>query len=90
MNIREAIYNRRSVRKFKDQIISDEIIDELLKDAMAAPSACNKRPWEFYVIKNKKIQNTLKQKILFCNYNSPLMSVVCGNKDNAFSKDDND
>ena len=25
MNIREAIYNRRSVRKFKDQIISDEI-----------------------------------------------------------------
>ena len=70
MNIREAIYNRRSVRKFKDQIISDEIIDELLKDAMAAPSACNKKPWEFYVIKDKDIQEKLKKAIMYGNYNS--------------------
>ena len=90
MEIREAIYKRRSVRSFLDKEVDDFIILKLLEDAMAAPSACNKRPWEFYVIKNKKIQNTLKQKILFCNYNSPLMIVVCGNKDNAFSKDDND
>ena len=90
MEIREAIYNRRSVRKFQDKQIDDQIINSLLEDAMAAPSACNKKPWEFYVIKNKDLQDSLKKKILFCNYNSPLIIVVCGNKKHTLTKDDND
>ena len=40
---------------------------------MAAPSACNKKPWEFYVIKNKGVQDEVKSKIMFSNFNSPLM-----------------
>ncbi len=90
MDIRDAIYNRRSVRKFLNHEIPDEVITELLKDAMAAPSACNKQPWEFYVIKNKEIQEIIKKKIMFCNYNSPLLLVVCGNKKYSLTKDDND
>lgn len=90
MNIREAIYNRRSVRKFKDQIISDEIIEELLKDAMAAPSACNKKPWEFYVIKDKDIQEKLKKAIMYGNYNSNIMIVVAGNTNVSLTKESND
>ena len=54
MEIREAIYKRRSVRKFQDTPVDDSIIKSLLEDAMAAPSACNKQPWEFYVIKDKE------------------------------------
>ncbi len=90
MEIREAIYNRRSVRKFTKQEVNDSIIKKLLEDAMAAPSACNKKPWEFYVIKNKELQNEIKKKIMFCNYNSPLLIVVCGNKSNALTNADND
>ena len=52
MEVSEAILKRRSIRKFTDQKVTDEQIDLLLKSAMAAPSACNKRPWFFYVIKN--------------------------------------
>ena len=90
MEIREAIYNRRSVRKFTQKEVDDSKIKKLLEDAMAAPSACNKKPWEFYVIKNKELQNEIKKKIMFCNYNSPLLIVVCGNKNNALTKEDND
>ena len=64
MEIREAIYKRRSVRKFQDTPVDDSIIKSLLEDAMAAPSACNKQPWEFYVIKDKEKQDQIKKKIM--------------------------
>ncbi|MCW4014199.1 MAG: nitroreductase family protein, partial [Candidatus Bathyarchaeota archaeon] len=41
---------RRSVRRYKDKKIPDEIIIKLLKAAMNAPSAHNKQPWHFIVV----------------------------------------
>lgn len=90
MEIREAIFKRRSVRNFLEKEIDDTIIQSLLEDAMAAPSACNKKPWEFYVIKNKELQDQIKKKIMFCNYNSPLLIIACGNKKHALTNSDND
>lgn len=54
----EAIFNRRSVRKYKDQVIEKDKIIELLKAAMQAPSAGNQQPWEFIVVQEK---HTLKE-----------------------------
>ena len=90
MDIREAIHKRRSIRKFQNKEVSDDIIRKLLEDAMAAPSACNKQPWEFYVIKNKELQNSIKSKVMFSNYNSPLLIVACGNNELSLTKDNND
>lgn len=90
MNVRKAIYNRRSVRKFQEKPVDDQIIKQLLEDAMAAPSACNKQPWEFYVVKNKEKQNQIKTKIMFSNFNSPVLIVVCGNNEMSLTKDNND
>lgn len=53
METMDTIFQRRSIRKYEEREVSDEIIKELLKAAMAAPSANNKQPWEFLVIKNK-------------------------------------
>ena len=44
------IFKRHSVRKFTDEIVSDELINNLLKAGMQAPSACNAQPWEFIVV----------------------------------------
>lgn len=90
MDIRNAIFNRRSVRSFQDKPVDEKIIKALLEDAMAAPSACNKQPWEFYVIQNKQIQDEIKSKIMYSKYNSPLMIIVCGNTSNSLTKDEND
>jgi len=50
----EAIRKRRSIRKFKlGAEVTDEQIKLLLESAMLAPSACNTRPWEFIVIKDR-------------------------------------
>ena len=48
-----SIFNRRSYRKFLDKEVSMAKIEMLLKAGMQAPSACDGRPWEFYVITNK-------------------------------------
>lgn len=44
------IFKRHSVRKFKENHIPDELIENLLKAGMQAPSACNAQPWEFIVV----------------------------------------
>ena len=52
----ELIKNRRSVRKFKQEIpVTKEQIDRLLEAAMSAPSACNSRPWEFIAVTKREV-----------------------------------
>lgn len=48
-----AIFNRRSIRKYKDKPIEKEKVEKLLRAAMQAPSAANEQPWEFIVVQNK-------------------------------------
>lgn len=50
----DEIFNRRSIRKFKDQALEPDKIDRLLRAAMQAPSAGNQQPWEFIVIQDKE------------------------------------
>ena len=45
-----SIFHRRSIRKFTRQPVEAEKVELLLRAAMAAPSACNQQPWEYYVI----------------------------------------
>ena len=45
----EAIFKRISVRKYQSRPVEPEKIEQLLRAAMAAPSAANQQPWEFYV-----------------------------------------
>ena len=46
----DAIFHRTSIRQYTAQPVSEEQITLLLRAAMAAPSACNQQPWEFYVV----------------------------------------
>ena len=56
MTINDAIRKRRSIRKFKAGAeVTDEQVKMLLEAAMLSPSACNSRPWEFIVVRNREI-----------------------------------
>ena len=44
-----AIEQRRSIRKYKDDPVSQELITELVQAARLAPSAKNRQPWKFIV-----------------------------------------
>ena len=55
MEAMEAIFSRRSIRKYTEQPVPDESVKELLEAAMSAPSAGNQQPWHFVVIKDRGI-----------------------------------
>src|SRR6056297_2569661 len=50
----EEIFERRSIRKYKDKEVEEEKIQKLLEAAVAAPSAGNEQPWHFIVIKDRE------------------------------------
>ena len=53
--INEIIKKRKSIRKYEpDGVVTDEQIKTMLEAAMLAPSACNTRPWEFIVVRDKE------------------------------------
>ena len=47
---KQVVESRRSVRRFTDTPISDDILDDCLRLAMLAPNSSNLQPWEFYII----------------------------------------
>lgn len=53
MELFEAMFTRRSVRKFLPKPVSAEIIEKILRAAMSAPSASDGRPWHFVVIDDR-------------------------------------
>lgn len=57
--INQAILNRRSVRLFTNQPVTDELVREIIKAAQFAPSAMNKRGAEFVVLKDAAIKEKL-------------------------------
>lgn len=79
MDTIEAILTRKSVRSFEEKEVEQDKIDTLLKSAMSAPSAVNKQPWKFVVIKNKDKIEDIKKAMPFGKYNAPLIIVPCIN-----------
>ncbi|MDY0266539.1 MAG: nitroreductase family protein [Methanimicrococcus sp.] len=59
MDLNEALYTRRSVRKYQDKTVPIERIEEAVKAAMFAPSARNQQPWEFIIINKKELLNEI-------------------------------
>ena len=60
MDCTQTIRARRSIRKFKpDAGVPREDVEKMLEAAMMAPSACNTRPWEFFVAESPAVKNKL-------------------------------
>ena len=54
-------------------------ITQIMKAAMAAPSAGNQQPWEFYVVKDKEKIRQLSESSPYagCAANAPIVIVPC-------------
>ena len=84
-----SIFERRSIRKYTDQVVTDDMVTQLLKAAMYAPSAGNQQSWEFIVVKSKE---TLLKITEIHPYSQMLKEVsvaivVCGNLQKEKFKD---
>ena len=65
MELTEAIRKRRSVRRYREEPVSEEVLRELLELACWAPSAENEQPWYFVALTRPEelqtLQNTMAQ-----------------------------
>lgn len=61
--ILQTIYDRRSVRKFKNVAVNKKLLEQILDAGRMAPSALNKQPWEFYVVTDKELIHTMSKQI---------------------------
>lgn len=83
MSAHEIIRSRRSIRRYRPDPIPKAHIESMLEAAMMAPSACNTRPWEFYVVQDQALKEKLVQISPYIKHmlHAPVNIIVCGRPD---------
>jgi nitroreductase len=77
MDIFEAIQTRRSIRRFEDKPVPDEIIKKIVEAGQWSPSACNRQQWKFIVIDSEEVKDRiLKETAAYFIGKSPLLILV--------------
>jgi nitroreductase len=61
LTTKEAIENRRSIRRFKSDAIPQKILEELIDSARLAPSGSNAQPWRFKIVTDQILRNQLAE-----------------------------
>lgn len=54
MEFNDVLYGRRSIRKYDDKLVSEELVREVLQAAVMAPSGTNQQPWYFCAVMSKE------------------------------------
>jgi len=82
----KTIFSRKSVRTFKDAPVSKETLDTLVRAGMAAPTAVDKRPWEFIVITDRATLNKLAEALPYAKMAAQAGGaiMVCGDTEKQF------
>ncbi len=76
----KEIFTRRSYRKFTDEPVTRAHTEQLLRAAMAAPSAVNAKDWAFVVIEDKDMFRQIQQVHEYATplNTAPMAILVCG------------
>jgi nitroreductase len=88
--ILDFICRRRSVRRYQKKEIAAEILELLMKAAMAAPSGNNVQPWEFVIVQDPQIKEALSRvhPWVYMAAEAPAAIVVLGDKSSEWWEDD--
>ncbi len=78
-NLPSAIFTRTSTRQFTPDKVESKYIIKILRAAMAAPSAVNQQPWEFWVSDDPEINERLSQVTPYATpaKNAPVVIIPC-------------
>ena len=61
MEVLEAIKTRRSIRKYQERDVPDELLQRVLEAGMCGPSAVDQRPWHFLVVRDKEMLRKIRR-----------------------------
>ena len=82
MDLYEAILNRRSIRKYKDKEIDEDIINKIIEAGIWAPSAGNLQSWEVIVVKDHQTKDKLAVACYIREFmaEAAVVLVICAHK----------
>jgi nitroreductase len=86
MDLMEAIKERRSIRQYKPDPVSEEALQEVMEAVRWSPSWANTQCWEMIVVKNPNMKSQLANTLIGTNparssmTEAPLVIVLCGKK----------
>jgi nitroreductase len=83
MDTLEAIRGRRSIRKYLPKEVEDEKLAAILEAGRWAPSASNRQPWHFIVVRDPSTRKKLADNHAYGRFmaESPVVIVVLGDPD---------
>jgi len=83
LDLLKAIKTRRSIRRFKPTRIPNHLINLVIDAARRAPSAHNIQPWEFIIVKDKRVKEQLAKTHTWSSFikDAPVCIVVLGNEE---------
>jgi nitroreductase len=78
----DAIYKRRSIRKYTNEPVDRAQLKELIKAGMNAPSANNQQPWHFVIIDERKLLDEIPEFHPYAQMlkAAPAAILVCGDR----------
>lgn len=85
MEVLECILTRQSVRMYDKKDVPNELIGQILEAGVHAPSAGNMQPWEFIVVKDKKIKKEIADAALRQRHvdEAPVLIIVCADPEKS-------
>lgn len=86
MDFWQVLENRYSVRSFDPDVdLPAETVERLLSAAISAPSAGNRQPWHFYVVRDRTIRRRLVEAAYGQEFiaQAPLAIVVCADAEQS-------
>ena len=86
MDLMDAIKTRRSIRRYKETPVPENLLKDVLNAARLAPSADNAQPWRIIVVRDEQAKlkiaaSSNSQKFIA---QAPVVLVICGIPDEAF------
>jgi len=88
MDLWTAIDSRYSVRRFVPAKVGEPTVDKILQAAIRAPSAGNRQPWHFVVVRNAEVKRALAKAAYGQDFvaAAPVVIVVCADPERSATR----
>ena len=79
MSVLDVVSSRRSIRRYEDKEIPEDVMDQIVEAGRQAPSAANRQPYRFVIVTNTELKKAISG--LFSSFvkNAPVVIVGCAN-----------
>jgi nitroreductase len=91
MKVLDVIKARRSVRRYKQDPIPEEVFSRVMEAARLAPSGKNLQPWKFILVKDQGLKDKLAEasRRQFFIAKAPVVIAACGYPDRSYQHQGN-